>query len=105
MNIAPIAPAAPRGVKNPNARERPPPNSPSIVRLVQSQPGLNPCFCIPCAVLVNPEPPNQPKSFCTPCPASVRPATRRRSSKPKLSVIAIYLVPFQIVYPQLLPLR
>src|SRR5260221_6250520 len=90
MNIAPTAPAAPRGVKNPNARERPPPNSPRIVRLVQNQPGLNPSFCIPCAALVKPKPPNQP-NLCAPWTASVSPATRRRRSNPKLSVIAIRL--------------
>src|SRR5713226_4845905 len=90
MNIAPTAPAAPRGVKNPNARERPPPNSPRIIRLVQNQAGLNPCFCIPCTALVNPEPPNQP-NLCAPWTASVSPATRRRRSNPKLSVIAIQL--------------
>src|SRR6266568_9644380 len=88
MNIAPTAPAAPRGVKKPNARERPPPTSPRIIRLVQNQAGLNPCFCIPCTALVNPEPPNQP-NLCAPCAASVSPATRRRMRRATLIVIII----------------
>src|SRR6266568_877123 len=96
MNIAPTAPAAPRGVKNPNARDRPPPTSPRIVRLVQNHGSLNPSFCNAFAVPLNPEPPNQP-NFCAPCAASVNPATRRRMSNPKLRVIAINTFPFQFV--------
>src|SRR5438045_3237417 len=99
MNIAPKTPAAPRGVKNPSARDRPPPNSPRITRAVQSHPGLKPCVCKPCVILVKPGPPNQPKSFCAPCAAIVNPTTRRRMSNPRLSEIVMTLPPLKTKLP------
>src|SRR6266516_3448971 len=95
MIIAPKIPAAPRGVRKPDATEMPPPNSPRIARLAQNHAGLKPCARSACVIFVKPGPPDQGTSFCNPCAAIVSPATRRRTSKPRLSEIAIYHVPFQ----------
>src|SRR6266700_5446040 len=105
MNMVPKTPAAPRGVKKPSARERPPPTSPRITRLTQNQASLKPCFSKPCLNLARPEPPNQPKSFCVPWTTIVSPTTRRRMRRAMLIVIAIHYIPFHIVCLELPQLR
>src|SRR5215211_1150731 len=82
FSITTVTARAPSGVRNPVARESPPPNSaaasPQAIRNGARYARL---LTMPAVPLI-PGPPHQPKSFCAPCAAMIEPTAMRKRRSP-----------------------